>query len=236
MSEHDIRAGAVWEDELVDNLDATDCGVLALTRENQTAPWLLFEAGVLSKSANRKRVIPYRVDLVLGEVAAPLTRFQGVDADLVGTKKLVLSLNTASAHPMPDKHVDVLFDALWPQLESELSIARTATPKIGAVRRSPEEYLQEILSLLRGTETPGPVERSPSTSSEDPIGAISSLVRSLESNIASMEEYEKNGGGASTESWWDAYVERRRDARSLYLKALDLVKEADSQLARRIQH
>jgi len=152
MSEHDIQAGTVWERELAENLKATDCGVLILTSENQNAPWLLFEAGALSRSGN-DRVIPYRVDLPLAEVAAPLTRFQGVDADLLGTKKLVAGLNAALPEPMPDKLLDGLFDVFWPKLQPELS-KHISSPTRAVARRSQEDYLIEILGVLRNSKTP----------------------------------------------------------------------------------
>ena len=68
MSEHDIQAGSLWERELSEHLDATDCGVLLLTKENQDAPWLLFEAGVLSKSSNKRK-----------RVSLPRLQFTGIN-------------------------------------------------------------------------------------------------------------------------------------------------------------
>jgi hypothetical protein len=99
MSEHDIKAGALWEKELIKNLNQTDCGILLLTKENQNAPWLLFEAGVLSKSSNKEKVIPYRIDLQLAEIAAPLTRFQGVNADKKGYPAISRKLERCVARP-----------------------------------------------------------------------------------------------------------------------------------------
>src|SRR5271166_1137823 len=224
MSEHDIQAGTVWERELAENLKATDCGVLILTSENQNAPWLLFEAGALSRSGN-DRVIPYRVDLPLAEVAAPLTRFQGVDADLLGTKKLVAGLNAALPEPMPDKLLDGLFDVFWPKLQPELS-KHISSPTRAVARRSQEDYLIEILGVLRNSKTPQSSGQSHEASPAVAIQALESEVESLGNAVTSMEEYERKGGGASLESWWDGYVDRHRQARDLYSEALALVKQA----------
>ena len=49
MSDEDIDKGAVWFGEIYKALDASKFGVIALTAEKQDAPWVLFEAGALTK-------------------------------------------------------------------------------------------------------------------------------------------------------------------------------------------
>jgi hypothetical protein len=51
-------------------------------------------------------------------------------------------------------------------------------------------------------------------------------VKSLSDAVESMEAYERGGGGASGEVWWDAYVDRRRQARDQFARALTLAEEA----------
>lgn len=227
MSEHDIQAGSMWEQELSTNLGATDCGVLVLTRDNQGAPWLLFEAGVLNKSTSKQRVIPYRVNLTMSEVAAPLTRFQGVDANMEGTQKLARSLNSALPEPVPADRLSTLFEVFWPRLESALNEALTSTASTTGKRRQPEEYLEEILELLRNQDKTESSEPSPRVSTQPVAEILKAKVTSLAQKILSMEEYERKGGGASTETWWDSYVERHRRVRDLYTEALSLVERAN---------
>ena len=63
MSGVDIRAGMRWSREVDEQLRDTQFGILCLTKENQTAPWLLFEAGALAKSVEGAAVCPYLIDL-----------------------------------------------------------------------------------------------------------------------------------------------------------------------------
>jgi hypothetical protein len=55
----DIHAGKRWGHELDGQLKSTRFGILCLVPSNVTAPWLLFEAGALSKSVETSRVVPY---------------------------------------------------------------------------------------------------------------------------------------------------------------------------------
>src|SRR5262245_52631663 len=84
MSDRDISAGSRWFDQLNRELQATSFGVLCLTAENIKAPWLLFEAGALSKALETARVVPYCLGFDPSVVPAPLSLFQGVRADKDG--------------------------------------------------------------------------------------------------------------------------------------------------------
>jgi hypothetical protein len=45
MSSEDIDAGARWSNEVTNQLAETRCGIICLTKDNQTVPWVLFEVG-----------------------------------------------------------------------------------------------------------------------------------------------------------------------------------------------
>ncbi len=60
MSKRDIDKGSRWHVELAKALEVTKVGIICLVPENQTASWLLFEAGALSKTVDRgTRVCTY---------------------------------------------------------------------------------------------------------------------------------------------------------------------------------
>lgn len=76
MSEEDIHKGARWGSELADSLQGPHFGLLCLTRENLTAPWLLFEAGALSKSLDVARVCPFLFGIEKTDIErGPLLQF-----------------------------------------------------------------------------------------------------------------------------------------------------------------
>jgi hypothetical protein len=65
MSAANIDKGARWGMALASELQATEVGIICVTRENVEVPWLLFEAGALSKSVDAARVCTYLYDLPL---------------------------------------------------------------------------------------------------------------------------------------------------------------------------
>lgn len=120
MSEHDISVGSRWSQELNQQLGTSNFGILCLTPENISAPWLLFEAGSLGKSVSEARVVPYRLGLAAADVPFPLAQFQGVDANEGGTRKLVRSLNAGLKQPMESGRLDRSFERWWPDLKAHI--------------------------------------------------------------------------------------------------------------------
>src|SRR5258708_7792508 len=63
VSSEDIEKGTVWFGELSKRLDEISVGIICVTQENMNAPWILFEAGALSKGREQARVCPLVIDL-----------------------------------------------------------------------------------------------------------------------------------------------------------------------------
>lgn len=97
MSKEDIEKGSRGLDEVGKALEAMSVGILCLTPENVERPWILFEAGALSKAMGEKtRVCPYLFGgLRSEEVRPPLGMFQAARAEKEETRKLVFAVNRA---------------------------------------------------------------------------------------------------------------------------------------------
>jgi hypothetical protein len=151
VSNHDIAPGARWGMELSRALQGSNFGVLCLTGENLAAPWLLFEAGSLSKEVQESRVVPYRLGLRAADIPFPLAQFQGVDANESGTRRLIETLNSALPDPIERQRLDRLFERCWPDLKGRLE--QSAKIPIGATSaRSDRELVEEMLALVRGLQ------------------------------------------------------------------------------------
>src|SRR4051812_952143 len=76
FSPEDIEKGAKWNSEISKELESSDIGIICLTRENTEKPWIIFEAGALSKSIEKSRVCTLLFDIDPADVKGPLTSFQ----------------------------------------------------------------------------------------------------------------------------------------------------------------
>jgi len=76
MSDDGIDSGARWNEVIAESLDETNYGVVCITRSNQHAPWLTFEAGALAKSARTAKVVPLCIDLPFSDVTGLLQLFK----------------------------------------------------------------------------------------------------------------------------------------------------------------
>lgn len=121
MSAHDISAGDRWAGQLSKVLEQSRFGILCLTRENLTAPWIVFEAGSLAKSVDSSFVVPYCVGLSAQDIEYPLRQFQAVEATKDGTFRLVQSINNARGKVLPGEKLKHTFETWWPQLHEKLS-------------------------------------------------------------------------------------------------------------------
>jgi hypothetical protein len=162
VSAHDLERGARWFNEISRELDATDCGILCLTPHNIEAPWVLFEAGALSKKLEHSRVIPLLVDVSPAELKPPLSFFNAATADKAGLLQVVQTLNKAlGADALADDALALVFEKWWPDFEAQLVEAKKlvakASQKNPQPKRGERELLEEMLALLRGmAATPPP--------------------------------------------------------------------------------
>ncbi|MGL6401348.1 toll/interleukin-1 receptor domain-containing protein [Aeromonas hydrophila] len=74
ISTKDIDRGALWFNEIQDQLQDTTTGIICLTQENKERPWILFEAGALAKGLSTSRVCTLLVDLKPSDIKDPLAQ------------------------------------------------------------------------------------------------------------------------------------------------------------------
>lgn len=149
MSAEDVDKGARWSSDIAAELAETKVGILCLTPENLEAPWLLFEAGALSKTLEKPFVSPYLLGLKPTEMKGPLVQFQATVADHDDTRRLLSTLNKAlGENALADKQLEKIFKVWWPELEGQLAGLLSTEASRGPIR-SDRELLEEILQLAR---------------------------------------------------------------------------------------
>src|SRR3989454_7866890 len=76
FSPDDIAKGTRWSSEIAKELEASKIGIICLTGDNLSAPWLMFESGALAKNLDKSFVIPLLVGIKQSDVSGPLAQFQ----------------------------------------------------------------------------------------------------------------------------------------------------------------
>lgn len=148
---NDIEKGAKWGSEISQKLSESNVGVICLTKENYNKPWILFEAGALSKDLERSKVCLILFGMENPDLTGPLTTFQTTEFTKSDFRKLMLTINSAGEdQALNTETFSRVFDMWWPQLESAIGKILEDTPSdANETIRSDRELLEEILLLSR---------------------------------------------------------------------------------------
>ncbi|WP_156418545.1 TIR domain-containing protein, partial [Aureimonas sp. D3] len=158
ISSEDLKKGGRWVADLSDELEKDSFGILCLTASNLTAPWVLFEAGALSKSVGDSHIAPFLVGVKPSELPQPLTQFNAVLSNKADFKKLVRDINaSSSSETVEQDRIDKAVDACWNNIEKELTEAAEPTVEQQKPTDAPpaemlerfDDILQELLTLNR---------------------------------------------------------------------------------------
>ncbi len=149
VSSEDIRKGKRWLIEISRELQDSSFGIICLTRDNLGSPWILFEAGALSKFSDAQVSALLLGELTTKEVEGPLSHFQATPFKKEQVKKLVSDINVLLKEKALDADIlNRVFEKWWPDLEKDINLTLQAK-EIPEVVRSPDAVLTEVLELSR---------------------------------------------------------------------------------------
>lgn len=198
MSDSDIHAGQRWASVIAAELEQTSFGIICVTDENRNAPWLLFEAGALSRSLSEGTVIPLLLDVAFTDISGgPLGQFQAKRLDRQGCNELAVSINAHAGHPVPDALLSYLFERLWPDLERSLEqIPDEPNGAMTKHHRPANEVLEELsLGMQRIESLLSPPEATRSDDDGELLEELSLGVQRVESRLGALEAALSAGDG-----------------------------------------
>ncbi len=153
----DLAKGTRWDAELAAELEQADFGIVALTRDNVEAPWIMFEAGAISKGAKTSRVCPILFGISTSNVKFPLAQFNLTKFNQSEMFQLLVSINEQLEKDVLDATLlRDTFEKWWPDLETAVTNElnkpqdETALPP-----RDSNSILEEILALTRSVAVSG---------------------------------------------------------------------------------
>lgn len=164
MSDHDLSSGGRWAEQLSAKLDQCNFGIICLTPENLREPWILFEAGALTKHVEGRACCLLFQDLGLADVSGPLSQFQNRLFSRNEFRQMLFDLNKLVEKRLDDESLQRVFDKWWPGLDEQVQAALDDPDLASPVssKRDVPDMLEEILVRLRSlqSETKGKSTRS----------------------------------------------------------------------------
>lgn len=149
-SADDIDKGSIWYGAIEEGVSSTRVGVICLTRENMNAPWILFEAGALSKGLTKARVCPLLIDLTTLDVTGPLSHFNLTMPNAEDMMRLLKTINASSDNGLDEARLERSFERWWPEFLNRFAeILKNQSDKTPQRPRHIHELLSEILETTR---------------------------------------------------------------------------------------
>ncbi len=153
-SEESISSGELWVTKLKKALSEMNFGIAMVTKANMNAPYLLFEAGALSKTAEG-RLVPVRCNLRVLDLKGPFSLLQSRGVTEDDFWRLVSAVNAASTTPLPEERLRKFFDKWWPDFNEKFYKINFDEQDAPTSPESPDERLSKIEDaveeLLRST-------------------------------------------------------------------------------------
>ncbi|MER5598011.1 toll/interleukin-1 receptor domain-containing protein [Streptomyces sp. NPDC002265] len=171
VSSQDISKGERGLSKIASQLQECSLGIVCVTRDNQSAPWINFESGALSRELGESSLIPFLVDMPIKDLSGPITQFQATDSSNKGDVwSMIKSINDKCEVTVEPDRLRTTFERFWGDLETNLVTIREKSPESTTPERETSEILNELVGLVREQSTR--------------IGALETIVTSIR-NISS---------------------------------------------------
>ncbi|MFA7236314.1 MAG: hypothetical protein WC058_05570 [Phycisphaeraceae bacterium] len=175
MSEEDIPKGKRWGSDNALKLSKTEFGIVCVTKENLSEPWLLFESGAIAKTVSESFLCPFLLDVRDVDLAGPLTQFQATSATREDTLRLIKTINDALGDAgVPEAQLEKVFSSLWPDLDKNLQQISNSPSTVPDPSRTQGSMIEETVQMVRALS--GAVERLESRVIASPKLDIENLV------------------------------------------------------------
>jgi hypothetical protein len=151
VSSEDIEKGSIWFNQIADSLKDTGFGILCLNRANLESPWILFEAGALSKGLSSSRVTPFLIDITSTDLTPPLSLLNATTPSERDMLKLVKEINAQGGDAkLSGERLDRSFTRCWPEFERDFKkLVAVSELKKTVTKRNDRELLEELVNLSR---------------------------------------------------------------------------------------
>ena len=121
VTSESIMKGERWSDQIYKELRDSNFGLVCLNKDNLKSPWIMFEAGAISKNKDSKLICLLFDGLNQNEVGKPLSFFQNTEFNKEDYLRLMKSINESLGEKKLSNNIlTISFDKWWPDLESKI--------------------------------------------------------------------------------------------------------------------
>lgn len=160
VSSEDIKKGSRWNTDIAQQLNDSTFGLICVTKDNLSAPWLNFEAGALSKSIDNNHVAPLLFDVKPSELKdSPISQFQATSFSIDDMKRLIETLNSATGNSLSATRLNKAFELCYPDLEKSIKELQNESfeedaedPDVTSNMYLDPNILEELLETTRNTQ------------------------------------------------------------------------------------
>ena len=150
LSSDSIDKGVRWNHLLISELESTNIGIICVTPDNISSPWLLFESGALSITMDNKKVCPVLFNLNTSDLTGPLTQFQLTLTNYDDIHKLIHTINNSlNNNAISENILNESFELWWPKFDNLLKNIDINPNGYSNVKRSEYDIIAEILNITR---------------------------------------------------------------------------------------
>lgn len=153
-SEDDIAKGTNGIKTIFDNLQDSVASVIMLTKENQTSPWICFEAGAMV-SKQEANACGLLLDFSINELEGPLKNLQQTRLEKKDVYKLLKTLNEKCSAPLSVEKLKRAFDNNWESLHRELEeLVRKASEEASRKAVTQKPVRTGAVKVQKADDTP----------------------------------------------------------------------------------
>jgi len=150
MSFEHIEMGVRWAERIKRQLSRRNHGIVCLTPQNLNAPWIIYEAGALTKNAASRLWCILFAGLSKADVPKPLGDFQLAQFNKTDMRRVVHSINNAiGARKLTRPDLDKNFEQQWRGLANTVKSAQMrASKKLLFEERYPIPPRQDLFKVV----------------------------------------------------------------------------------------
>ncbi|QXE89245.1 toll/interleukin-1 receptor domain-containing protein [Geomonas subterranea] len=145
----DIEKGAKWNGDISRNLEESKIGIICLTKENTEKPWIMFEAGALSKNLESSKILTLLCGITPTDVSGPLIHFQSTQLQKKDLRLMLEAINnSAQDFKLSQDQLENTFEMCWPALEKKIQevLELSTEPQSERIEK---EIIEETLDIVR---------------------------------------------------------------------------------------